>query len=161
MGVPPLTSSMPRRRIRLRCFIRDQFVRPLICDHHSKAAGKCPKTGGFALAPQRFCLLGSSFGLSNRSATEERAHFARNGDGRSNDTIIHPRVTAWYKLGDGRGQNMTWILLVTWIIPRSHYRPNNWALNCRAYFFLRCIPTPNDTIRFRTNAATKPSSHDR
>src|SRR5205823_8719213 len=30
MGVPPLTSSTPRRRIRLRCFIRDQFVRPVM-----------------------------------------------------------------------------------------------------------------------------------
>ena len=40
MGVPLFTSSTPRRRIRLRCFIRDQFVRPVMTpiDHHSKAA---------------------------------------------------------------------------------------------------------------------------
>jgi hypothetical protein len=43
--VAPLMSSTPRRRIRLRCFIRDQFVRPDITHFlatralHSKAAG--------------------------------------------------------------------------------------------------------------------------
>src|SRR5262249_40820533 len=57
--VAPLMSSTPRRRIRLRCFIRDQFVRPDIthfhatCALHSKAAGENNgKAGGFALAPQ-------------------------------------------------------------------------------------------------------------
>ncbi len=30
MGIPPLTSSTPRRRITLRRFIRDQFVRPVM-----------------------------------------------------------------------------------------------------------------------------------
>ena len=56
--VAPLISSTPRRRIRLRCFIRDHFVRPDITHFlatralHSKAAGKLSKTGGFALAPQ-------------------------------------------------------------------------------------------------------------
>jgi hypothetical protein len=43
-GILPLTSSTPCRRIRRRCCIRDQFVRPLMtpidCNHHSKAAGK-------------------------------------------------------------------------------------------------------------------------
>src|SRR5262249_24856054 len=44
--VAPLMSSTPRRRIRLRCFIRDQFVRPDITHFlatralHSKAAGE-------------------------------------------------------------------------------------------------------------------------
>jgi hypothetical protein len=103
--------------------------------HHSKAASHCRKTGAFALAPQRFGLLGSSSGLLNRSATEERTHFARNGNGRSNDTIIHARVTA--------GTN--WVMQAENDLnfasdldhPRSHYRPNNWAFNCRAYFFPR------------------------
>jgi len=52
MGVLPLTSSTPCRRIRRRWFIRDQFVRPLMtpidCTHHSKAAGK--------KANRRICL---------------------------------------------------------------------------------------------------------
>jgi hypothetical protein len=57
--VAPLMSSTPRRRIRLRCFIRDQFVRPDITHFlatralHSKAAGEnSGKAGGFALAPR-------------------------------------------------------------------------------------------------------------
>jgi hypothetical protein len=106
MGVPPLTSSMPRRRIRLRCFIRDQFVRPLICDHHSKAAGKCPKTGGFALAPQRFACTGSRRGgrtgvqCQERGALRPRNLVTENGDARSDRASIHPRFTAWYKMGD-------------------------------------------------------------
>jgi hypothetical protein len=49
----PLISSTPRRRIMLRCFIRDQFVRPLMtpidCNHHSKAVGKLTKN-------RRLCL---------------------------------------------------------------------------------------------------------
>src|SRR6516225_7192303 len=58
MGVPPLTSSTPRRRIRLRLAMRDQFTRPDITHFlatralYSKAAGETTKTGGFALAPQ-------------------------------------------------------------------------------------------------------------
>src|SRR6516164_6715318 len=56
--VAPLMSSTPCRRIRLRCFIRDQFVRPDITHFlatralHSKAAGAYGETGGFALAAQ-------------------------------------------------------------------------------------------------------------
>ena len=44
MGIPPLTSSTPRRRIRLRLAMRDQFTRPdithFLATHalHSKAA---------------------------------------------------------------------------------------------------------------------------
>jgi hypothetical protein len=38
-GIAPLKSSTPCRRIRRRCFIRDQFVRPVMRNHHSKAAG--------------------------------------------------------------------------------------------------------------------------
>src|SRR5262244_2415334 len=53
MGVPPLKSSTPCRRIRRRCCIRDQFVRPLMtpidCNHHSKAAGTAWKN-------RRLCL---------------------------------------------------------------------------------------------------------
>ena len=48
MGVPPLTSSTPCRRIRSRVAIRDQFIRPI--RHflstralHSKAASQCRK----------------------------------------------------------------------------------------------------------------------
>jgi hypothetical protein len=80
MGVPPLTSSTPCRCIRRRCFIRDQFVRPLMCNHHSKAAGKMEQTGGFALAPQRCArrIVG---------AVEPEENRARS---RSDPIIIHP-----------------------------------------------------------------------
>ena len=60
--VAPLMSSTPCRRMRLRCFIRDQFVRPDITHFlatralQSKAAGENNgKAGGFALAPQTMC----------------------------------------------------------------------------------------------------------
>jgi len=43
-GISPLISSTPRRRrIRRRCPIAFQFVRPVICDHHSKAASHSSK----------------------------------------------------------------------------------------------------------------------
>jgi hypothetical protein len=93
MDVPPLISSTPRRRIRLRCFIRDQFVRPVMTpidrrvygyatnshdptnalppNMHERARSQhsrreMSKTGGFALAPQtRACERH----LSNRRRT--------------------------------------------------------------------------------------------
>src|SRR5215470_10475015 len=68
--VAPLMSSTPRRRMRLRCFIRDQFVRPDITHFlatralHSKAAG--------LHANRRLCLSApndvlTSSGPANRS----------------------------------------------------------------------------------------------
>jgi hypothetical protein len=74
-GVAPLSSSAPCRPIRRRCCIRDQFVRPLMTDHHSKAAGKRSKTGGSALAPQTAQHLrekSASSGLSNRRTRKAR-----------------------------------------------------------------------------------------
>src|SRR5215470_4635062 len=75
--VAPLMSSTPRRRIRLRCFIRDQFVRPDIthfhatCALHSKAAGVSHGEN------RRLCLSApndvlTSSGLSKRSPSGER-----------------------------------------------------------------------------------------
>src|SRR5262252_7108812 len=72
--VAPLMSSTPRRRMRLRCFIRDQFVRPDITHFlatralHSKAAVRH--------ANRRLCLSApndvlTSSGPSNRSPSGE------------------------------------------------------------------------------------------
>jgi hypothetical protein len=46
MGVPPLTSSTPRRRISLRCFIRDQFVRPVMTRIDRRPPQDTPKPRG-------------------------------------------------------------------------------------------------------------------
>jgi hypothetical protein len=94
--VAPLMSSTPRRRIRLRCFIRDQFVRPDITHFlatralHSKAAGAYGETGGFALAAQ-------TTATSSGAVEPERKMVKRP---RSDPAIIHPRFAAWYKLGN-------------------------------------------------------------
>jgi hypothetical protein len=65
----------------------------------AKPPGKVmEKTGGFALAPQ---TTATSSGLSDRSVeeTQRPPKCARKGDARSNETIIHPRFAAWYKMG--------------------------------------------------------------
>jgi hypothetical protein len=80
-GVAPLMSSTPCRRMRLRLAIRDQFT-PRAMTHFlatcmSRARSQqsrraMSKTGGSALAPQRFAASRPSSGLSNRSANRER-----------------------------------------------------------------------------------------
>jgi hypothetical protein len=113
-----LISSTPRRRIRRRCSIRFQFVRPAMTpiDHYSKAAGQDhEKTGGFALAPQTMLTglqerTSASSGLSNRRAGVTRVvspNSPEKGDARSDETLYtrasrlgtnwvsHPRRRSW------------------------------------------------------------------
>ena len=86
IGVAPLTSSTPCRRIRLRLARRDQFTRPDITHFlatralHSKAAGENNgKAGGFALAPQTMFLrqcrrFGNTVGAVEPESRQEKAH---------------------------------------------------------------------------------------
>src|SRR5262245_959389 len=89
MGVPPLTSSTPCRRIRRRCCIRDQFVRPLMtpidCNHHSEAAGTAWKNRRLCLsAPDNVRAKRTIVGAVEPECKQER-------ETRSDPAIIHPR----------------------------------------------------------------------
>ena len=70
IGVPPLTSSTPRRRIRLRCFIRDQFVRPVMTRPSQQSRQPMSENQRLCLSAQTMPRMGhlAPFGLSNRRA---------------------------------------------------------------------------------------------
>ncbi len=79
------------------------YMRPIHAPHTAlhpqcsqQSRREMQETGGFALAPQRYVLTGSS-GLSNRSAKSVPEPALRGGDDRSNEAIIHPRFATWYK----------------------------------------------------------------
>jgi hypothetical protein len=104
-GIAPLISSTPCRRIRRRCFIRDQFVRPAMTRPSQQSRHPMSETGGFALAPQRCRVYGRHQHRrgcrtgGKRKARVVPRNLARKGGRRSNEAIIRPRFAIWYKLG--------------------------------------------------------------
>jgi|SRR6516164_3919103 hypothetical protein len=84
--VAPLMSSTPCRRIRLRCFIRDQFVRPDITHFlatralHSKAAGRM-------IENRRLCLS-----APNDAFARQHRRGRRTGEQRESIALCPPKL---------------------------------------------------------------------
>ena len=107
-GVAPLISSTPRRCIRRRCFIRDQFVRPAITHFLATRALQQSRREDHGMN-RRLCLSApnnadgfpralASSELSNRRSRplfRPLCFAKRTGDARSDPAIIHPRNPKW------------------------------------------------------------------
>src|SRR5262245_5151640 len=107
--VAPLMSSTPRRRIRLRCFIRDQFVRPDITHFLATRATQQSRREDHGMN-RRLCLSGpdestcerpTPSGPSNRSATRGMRFVPDLVTGTPGPTRqLYTRAwRLWYKLG--------------------------------------------------------------